>query len=136
LAGLAAFAALERRATTPLLRLQRLSDRAIGGGFTLMLVASAVMFGTFVISSVYLQTVLGEGPLATGLDFLPLAVATAAGAHAGGHLVSRLGVRLPMAGAFATAATGAFLLSGADRGGSYAADVLPGMIVAGLGLAR
>lgn len=134
LAGLGAFAILERRAATPLLRIERLRDRAVGGGFALMFVASAVMFGTFVVSSVYLQGVLGKGPLATGLDFLPLAVATAAGAHVGVHFVSRFGVRLPMAVAFATAAAGAFLLAGVDRGGSYAADVLPGMVVAGVGL--
>jgi EmrB/QacA subfamily drug resistance transporter len=134
LAGLAAFAALERQAVTPLLRVQQLRDRAIGGGFTLMLVASAVMFGTFVTSSLYLQGVLGKGPLATGLDFLPLAVATAAGAHLGAQIVSRFGVRLPMAVAFAVAAAGALLLAGVDRQDSYAADVLPGMLIAGAGL--
>ncbi|HET7450890.1 MAG TPA: MFS transporter [Gaiellaceae bacterium] len=134
LAGLAAFVILERHAAMPLLRVQRLRDRAVGGGFTLMLVASAVMFGTFVTSSLYLQGVLGKGPLATGLYFLPLAVATAAGAHVGVKLVSRLGVRLPMAVALATIAAGELLLAGVDRAGSYAADVLPGMIIAGAGL--
>jgi MFS family permease len=48
LLGLAAFAALERRTTRPLLRVERLADRAVGGGFVLMLAASAVLFGTFV----------------------------------------------------------------------------------------
>lgn len=134
LAALAVFAFLEREAATPLLRVQRLRDRAIGGGFALMLVASAVMFGTFVTTSLYLQGVLGKGPLTTGLSFLPLAVATATGAHLGAHLVSRLGVRVPMAVAFAIAAAGALLLAGVDRGGSYATDVLPGMVVSGFGL--
>jgi len=134
LAGLAAFAMLERRAATPLLRIERLRDRAIGGGFALMLAAAAVMFGNFVTSSLYLQGVLGKGPLATGLAFLPLALATATGAHLGAHLVGKLGVRVPMAVAFATAAAGAFFLAGAGREGSYGSDVLPGMIVVGLGL--
>lgn len=134
LAGLAAFAVLERHAEEPLLRIQRLRDRAVGGGFTLMLLASAVMFGTFVLSSLYLQNVLGTGPLTTGLEFLPFAVGAAAGAHLGAQLVGRFGIRLPLAGAFATAAAGALLLAGVNSGGSYAADVLPGMVVAGLGL--
>ena len=42
LLGLAAFALLELRTPQPLLRVQRLSDRAIGGGFTMMLAASAL----------------------------------------------------------------------------------------------
>ena len=56
LAGLAAFAALEGRAAQPLLRIQRLADRAVGGGFALMLVASGVLFGTFLLSSLYRRT--------------------------------------------------------------------------------
>ena len=99
-----------------------------------MLLASAVMFGTFLLCSLSLQNVLGTGALATGLGFLPFAFGAAAGAHLGAQLVTRIGIRLPMAGAFATAAAGTFLLAGLDSGGSYVADVLPGMVVAGLGL--
>src|SRR3954454_23727796 len=43
LVGLAAFAVLESRSTRPLLRIERLADRAVGGGFALMLTASAVL---------------------------------------------------------------------------------------------
>jgi hypothetical protein len=45
-----------------------------------------------------------------------------------------VGVRIPMAFGFAVTGAGMLLLSGVDVGGSYLADVLPGMIVAGLGL--
>jgi EmrB/QacA subfamily drug resistance transporter len=134
LAGLTAFGVLERRSAEPLLNVRRLRDRAVGGGFTLMLVASAVMFGTFMLCSLYLQSVLGTGPLATGLEFLPFAFAAAAGAHLGARLVGRFGIRLPLSGAFATAAAGTLLLSGVDGGGRFVADVLPGMVVAGFGL--
>jgi EmrB/QacA subfamily drug resistance transporter len=134
LLGLAGFAALERRTPKPLLRVERLADRAVGGGFALMLAASAVLFGTFLLLSLYMQDVLGTGPLETGLAFLPLALAAGAGAHVGSQLVSRGGVRVPMAGAFAVSAAGLLLLSGADPDGSYLTDVLPGMLIAGLGL--
>jgi len=134
LAGLAAFVALELRVSQPLLRVQRLTDRAVGGGFALMLAASAVLFGAFLLTSIYLQSVLGTGPLETGLAFLPLAIATGAGAHVGSQLVSHAGVRIPMASGFAVTALGMLLLTGVDANGSYLADVLPGMLVAGIGL--
>jgi EmrB/QacA subfamily drug resistance transporter len=134
LAGLAGFVALERRVSQPLLRVQRLTDRAVGGGFALMLAASAVLFGAFLLTSIYLQSVLGTGPLETGLAFLPLAIATGAGAHVGSQVVSRGGVRIPMAAGFAVTALGMLLLTDVDAQGSYFGDVLPGMLVAGLGL--
>jgi EmrB/QacA subfamily drug resistance transporter len=134
LLGLAGFAALERRTAQPLLRVERLADRAVGGGFALMLAASGVLFGAFLLLSVYMQDVLRTGPLETGLAFLPLALAAGAGAHVGSQLVSRGGVRVPMAGAFAVSAAGLLLLSGADQDGSYLTDVLPGMLIVGLGL--
>ena len=134
LAGLATFAALELRTQSPLLSVRVLADRAVGGGFVMMLAASAVMFGVFLLTSLYLQNVLGSGPLEAGLSFLPLAAAIAAGAHAGSHVIGHAGVRVPLAGGFAVAGGGALLLSGVDVGGSYLADVLPGMLVTGLGL--
>jgi MFS family permease len=134
LAGLAGFAALERGSEQPLLRVQRLADRAVGGGFLLMLVGSAVLFGMFLLSSLYLQNVLGTGPLETGLAFLPVAVAAGLGAHLGSQLISRIGVRVPMASAFAATAAGMLLLARVDSDSSYAASVLPGMLIAGLGL--
>jgi EmrB/QacA subfamily drug resistance transporter len=134
LTGVAAFAAMEARASRPLLRVRRLSDRAVGGGFLLMLVGSGVLFGAFLLSSLYLQNVLGTGPLETGLAFLPLALTAGAGAHLGSQAAARFGVRVTLAGAFAVTAAAMLLLSGVDRGGSYFTDVLPGLLIAGLGL--
>ena len=134
LAGLVTFGFAERRVPVPLLRVQRLADRAIGGGFLMMLAATAVLFGSFLLSSLYLQDVLAASPLATGLAFLPFALALGAGVHAGTHLVSQRGVRAPLAGGFAIAATGLFLLTGVSDHGSYVNDLLPGMLIAGIGL--
>jgi MFS family permease len=78
--------------------------------------------------------VLGWGPLNTGLAFIPLAVAAGVGAHLAGHAISKHGVRAPLAGAFAVAAIGMFLLSRVGPSGSYLADIVPGMLIAGLGL--
>src|SRR3989440_3466676 len=77
LAGLATLAIYELHIQAPLLRVERIADRAIGGGLVLMLVAAGSIFGLFLLCSLYLQGVLGMGPLATGLAFIPLAVAAA-----------------------------------------------------------
>ena len=134
LAGLAGLAFVELHTRDPLVRIQRLADRGVGGGFVMMLAVSSVLFGSFLLVSMYMQSVLSAGPMETGLAFLPLAVALAAGVHIGSQAVTRGGVRIPMSAGFATAAGGMLLLSGAGAHGSYLSDVLPGMLVAGLGL--
>ncbi len=134
LAGLAVFATLERRTDAPLLRIERLADRAVGGGLFLMLAAAGSIFGLFLLVSLYLQNVLHMGPLSTGLAFIPLAVTAGIGAHLAGHIISQRGVRGPLAGAFAVTAGGMTLLAHVGENGSYLRDVLPGMLIAGAGL--
>jgi len=121
LVGIAEFAAFERHTDAPLLRIERLADRAVGGGL-------------FLLSSLYLQNVLGMGPLATGLAFIPLALTAGIGAHAAGHIVGRHGIRVPLASAFAIATVGMALLAHVSADGTYLRNVLPGMLVAGFGL--
>jgi EmrB/QacA subfamily drug resistance transporter len=134
LVGLGVFAAWERRTEKPLLRVERLADRAVGGGLFLMLVAAGSIFGLFLLCSLYLQNVLGTSPLLTGLAFVPLALSAGLGAHAAGHVVGRHGVRTPLVSAFLIAAAGMALLAHVGEDGTYLRNVLPGMIVAGLGL--
>ena len=134
LAGLAAFAIYELHIDAPLLRVERIADRAVGGGLVLMLAVAGSIFGLFLLSSLYLQNVLAMGPLATGLAFVPLALSAAIGAHAASHVIARHGVRAPLGGAFAVAAVGMFLLSRVGENGSYLTDVLPGMLIAGVAL--
>ena len=134
IAGLIAFAIYELHTDEPLLRVGRIADRSIGGGLALQLVAAGSIFGLFLLCSLYLQSVLGWGPLNTGLAFIPLALAAGVGAHVSGHAISKHGVRGPLAAAFAIAAVGMFLLSRVGQHGSYLADLLPGMLIAGFGL--
>ena len=99
-----------------------------------MVAAAGSIFGLFFLCSLYLQNVLGTSPLMTGLAFIPLALAAGVGAHAAGHVVGRHGVRMPLVSAFAIAAVGMALLPHVGADGTYVRDVLPGMLVAGLGL--
>jgi hypothetical protein len=100
----------------------------------MMLAATTVLFGSFLLSSLYLQQVLGATALATGLGFLPFALATAAGVHVATHLVSQRGVRGPLTAGFAVVAAGMFLLTGVSEHGSYVGDLLPGMLISGVGI--
>ena len=104
LVGLGAFAALELRTVQPLLAVGRLADRGVGGGSLMMLAVSAVLFGTFLLTSLYMQNVLAAGPLESGLAFLPMAAALAVGVHLGTHVITHGGVRLPLGGALAVTA--------------------------------
>jgi hypothetical protein len=61
-------------------------------------------------------------------------LAIGAGVHVATHVVSQRGVRAPLAGGFAIAAAGMFLLTGVSDRGSYLGDLLPGMLIAGVGL--
>lgn len=133
-AGLAAFALYEARAGHPLLDVRRLADRAIGGGFVMMLAGAAVLFGSFLLTSLYLQNVLGANALETGLAFLPFALVTAAGVHVATNAINTRGVKAPLAVGFALTAVGMLLLTGVAPDGGYLTDVVPGMLVAGLGL--
>ena len=117
----------------PLLRIERLADRAVGGGLFLMLLAAGSIFGLFLLSSLYLQNVLGMGPLATGLAFIPLALAAGIGAHAGGHLVNRTAFAGPSPPP-SRSPPAAWPALPRRQNGSYLHDVLPGMLIAGFGL--
>ncbi len=134
LVGVAAFAILETHTEKPLLNVTRLADRAVGGGLFLMLAAAGSIFGLFFLCSIYLQNVLGTSPLMTGLAFIPLALSAGIGAHAAGHIVAQHGVRMPLASAFAISTLGMGLLAHVGENGTYVANVLPGMLVAGFGL--
>jgi len=134
IAGLAAFAICERRTAQPLLRVERLRDRAVGGGLLLFLANSGLMFGLFLLCSLYLQLALGRGPLATGLAFIPLAVAAGMGAAVAAKVIGRHGLRWATGPALALAAGGLLFLSHVPAHGSYLRDLLPGMLMAGFGL--
>jgi hypothetical protein len=134
LVGLVAFALCELHTAQPLLRIERLRDRAVGGGLLLFLANSGLMFGLFLLCSLYLQLALGHGPLSTGLAFIPLAFAAGMGASVAAKLINRHGLRWATGPALALAAGGLLLLSHVPAHGSYLRDLLPGMLMAGFGL--
>jgi predicted MFS family arabinose efflux permease len=92
------------------------------------------MFAFFFFSSLYVQEILGFSPLEAGLAFLPFTAGIMVGAGAAQQLIRRFGVRPIAVVGMVLAAGGLALLSRASAGGSYAADLLPGIIPMSVGM--
>jgi MFS family permease len=102
----AAFALPGRRARRPLLAVGLLARRPVLAGRFLMLAATGLLAGGFFLGSFALQHAHGYSALHAGLVFLPVAVATIAGAQAGTWLLTRLSARTVAAAGLALAAAG------------------------------
>jgi MFS family permease len=101
-----------------------------------MALAVVGMVGWFFFSALYLQRVLGYDSFATGLAYLPATIALGAisqGSSAGA--VNRFGIKPTIIGGLALMALGLLLFARAPVGGSFLVDVLPGMLVLGVGAA-
>jgi EmrB/QacA subfamily drug resistance transporter len=133
-AGLGAFAIVELRIREPLVALAVFRRRPTAAALVLMIAGMGTVLSAFFFSSLYLQHILGHSALRTGLEFLPGAVLLVLAAHAGGQLVSRVGPKPVLATGMALGGVGALLLSGVSANGTYAGDVLPGLLVLDLGI--
>jgi EmrB/QacA subfamily drug resistance transporter len=132
---LVAFVARERRAEHPLLPLHIVWDRARGGAYASILLAAAGLFGVFLFLTYYMQQNLGYSPITTGLAFLPM---TGAIVLTSTTVQTRV---LPRTGAKPLVITGMtlgliamLLFTRLSVGGAYATHVLPGLVIAGLGM--
>lgn len=133
-AVLAAFAAIERVSSRPLVPPETWRSRSLVSAAVLVLGATGILVGTFFLNTFYLQEQLDASALETGLAFLPLALLIGVAAHAVSHLLPRLGARVVVVAGMVLVAGGSLLLSGAPENGSYAADVLPGFVLLALGV--
>jgi len=95
---------------------------------------AAAMFAWFFLSALYLQLVLGYSPLQVGLAFLPTNLIMAAfSLGMSARLVMRFGIKPPLAAGLLCAAAGLLLFARAPIDGSFTVDVLPPMLLLGLG---
>jgi EmrB/QacA subfamily drug resistance transporter len=131
---LGSFAAAERRATQPLLPPQMWRNRPLVAGMAVMFGATGILVGTFYLNSLYLQDVLGAGPLLAGTEFLPLVLAIGLAAHLAAHLLPRFGARVLAVAGLAVLAGGGLLLAQASASAGYATGVLPGLVILGFGV--
>ncbi|MEU5913306.1 MFS transporter [Micromonospora sp. NPDC047527] len=97
-------------------------------------VVYAALGGFTFFFAVYLQNVVEWSALRTGIALLPMTVLLLIGSARAGALSARIGPRLPLAVGPVVAAVGLLLLRGVGPGASYWRDVLPGVLLFGLGL--
>jgi EmrB/QacA subfamily drug resistance transporter len=132
---LGAFAAIERRVSSPLLPLRVVLDRNRGAAFISMGLAAVAMFGVFLFLTYYLQVNRGYSPVATGLAFLPMTVVVMVTAIvATTRLRSRVGPRPLVVVGLALGAVAMLILRGIGMDSSYAGDILPALVIMGAGL--
>jgi EmrB/QacA subfamily drug resistance transporter len=131
---LAAFVAIESRATAPLVRLSIFRVRSLLTANAAIFLAMSGMFGMFFFNTLYIQQVLGYGPLEAGLAFLPFTAGIMISASLASQFAPRIGVRPIAAIGFLLAAAGLVLLTQLPVDGSYAVNVLPALLLAALGM--
>lgn len=131
---LAAFVAIETRVAAPLMPLGLFRLRSLAVANVIGTLWAAAMFAWFFLSALYMQQVLGYGPMEVGLAFLPANLIMAAfSLGLSAKLVMRVGIRLPIVVGLLLAAAGLALFAWAPVGGSFTLHVLPGMLLLGLG---
>jgi EmrB/QacA subfamily drug resistance transporter len=131
---LAGFVAWEARVSAPLMPLRIFRHRNLSVANVVGILWAAAMFALFFLSALYLQLVLGYSPLDVGLAFLPgnlLMMAFSLGLSA--KLVLRYGFRAPLAAGLLVAAASLLWLARAPVHGSFVVDVLPSMLLIGIG---
>ncbi|MGW5328943.1 DHA2 family efflux MFS transporter permease subunit [Streptomyces sp. NPDC004014] len=132
---LAVFVRWQTRAPSPLLPLHIVRDRNRAGCFLTMMLAVIGMFGLFLFMTYYLQVILGYSPVRAGLAFLPLTAAIIVGStQISARLLQRVAPRLLMVPGMLLAASGLLLLTRMTVGSSYTGEILPALLLMGLGM--
>ena len=130
----AAFLAIESRVSAPLVPLRLFRLRNLATANVVGVFWAAAMFAAFFLSALYLQLVLGYSPLRVGLAFLPANLVMgflSLGFSA--KIVMRFGIKRPLAAGLSLAAVALLLFARAPVGGHFLVDLLPGMILLGIG---
>src|SRR5262249_33715164 len=130
----AVFLTIESRVRVPLMPLRLFRLRNLSTAGVVGILWSGAMFAWFFMAALYLQLVVGYSPLQIGLAFLPGNLSMGAlSIGLSAKLVMRYGIKKPLATGLLFAAAGLALLVRAPVDGNYLVDVLPSMILLGLG---
>ena len=131
---LTAFVVVESQTATPLVPLRLFRVRGLGVSAIALTLNGATFLGMFFLTALYLQQVHGDSALQAGAQVVPMGIAAILSAIVGAQAVTRVGTRAAYIAGSAIGVVGLVMLSRAGAHAGYAADLLPGMVVFGLGL--
>jgi EmrB/QacA subfamily drug resistance transporter len=131
---LVGFVLIELRAKAPLVRLSIFRVRSLSAANVVMFLVGSGLFAMFFFNSLYIQRVLGYGPLKAGLAFLPFTAGIMFSATIASQFGPKLGVRLISAIGMVIAAAGLLLLTRIPVHGSYVSSVLPSLLLTSIGM--
>jgi len=131
---LAAFVAIERRSSRPLVPPHTWKVKTLVSGTTVMLGVTGLLVGAVFLTSIFVQGVMGFSALRAGLAFLPFAFAITLGTMVARHLLAHAAPRAIAGIGLAVVAGASVLLSRASADAGYAADLLPGLLLLGVGV--
>ncbi|MDB5238987.1 MAG: transporter [Candidatus Parcubacteria bacterium] len=128
------FIRIESRVGSPLMPLHLFRKRAVLIANVVGILWSAGMFAWFFLSALYLQLILGYSASQVGLSFLPSNLIMAAfSLGLSAKIVMRFGIRKSLTFGLSLVTIGLLLLARAPVGGSFLMDILPSMLLLGLG---
>src|SRR2546421_2869136 len=131
---LAAFIARQARVANPLMPLRLFRSPNVGGANAVQALLVVGMFGMFFLGALYMRRVLGYDALEVGLAYLPMtAVMGTMSFRVAGRLNLRYGPQATLVPAMVCVVAGLLLLSRTPVDATYAVDLLPAMILIGLG---
>jgi hypothetical protein len=134
---LAGFAWWQTRAPAPLLPLRVVLDRNRAGAYLSILIAGSGMFGLFLFLTYYMQLTLHYSPVITGTAFLPMVACIMVSANVATIvLMPRFGPKPLVTAGMLIAAGGMVWLTRIGVDSSYAAGVLPALLIIGTGLGQ
>jgi len=131
---LVAFVFIELRSIAPLVRLSIFRIRSLATANVVMLFVMSGMFAMFFFNSLYIQRVLGYGPLKAGLAFLPFTGGIMISAGLASTFAPKIGVRTVAVAGMVVSSAGLLLLTRLPVHGSYVADFLPSLLLVSLGM--
>ncbi len=131
---LVAFVVRESRAANPLVPLRIFRSRNLSGANAIQALMVAGIYAMFFLGALYLQKVLGFDSLEVGLAFIPMtAIIGILSLGFSAKLNMRFGARATLLPGLVSVGAGLLFLSQISADGSYWSEVLPAMVLVGIG---
>ena len=131
---LAGFVVNELRVRNPLVPMEILRVKGVAVADVTQLITAAGFLPMFFFLTLYMQTVLDYSPIQTGLAYLPLTGGFIIATSISSQLFARIGTKPVIVVGAMIASVGLYLLSRIPVDGSYVSDILPGLLIASIGL--